>query len=142
MQLRVKKLNPNATSPTRATEHSAGLDLYATADVGISSGWRVTVPTGVSVAIPHGCYGSLHIRSGHARKKGLSLANGVGVIDADYRGEIMAVIENRGQIPQIIKAGERFAQLIIEEYVHTDVIEVEELDDTIRAGGGFGSTGI
>ena len=141
MLLPVKKLDPNAILPTRATEHSAGLDLYASVDIGIASGWRVTVPTGVSVAIPHGCYGSLHIRSGHAKKKGLSLANGVGVIDADYTGEIMAVVENRGQTPQIIKAGERFAQLIIEEYVHTDVVEVDELDETVRAGGGFGSTG-
>lgn len=142
MKLAVKKLDPNATLPTRATEHSAGLDLYAVADIGIASGWRVTVPTGISVAIPHGCVGKLHIRSGHARKLGLSLANGVGVIDADYRGEIMAVIENRGQIPQIIKAGERFCQLLIEEYVHTDVVEVQDLDETVRAGGGFGSTGV
>jgi dUTP pyrophosphatase len=142
MLLPVKKLDPNATLPTRATEHSAGLDLYATADVGIASGWRVTVPTGISVAIPHGCVGKLHIRSGHARKLGLSLVNGVGVIDADYRGELLAVIENRGQTPQMIKAGERFAQLVITEYVHTDVIEVDDLEETVRSGGGFGSTGI
>lgn len=141
MLLPVKKLDPDATLPTRATEHSAGLDLCAVADVGIASGWRVTVPTGISVAIPQGCVGKLHIRSGHARKRGLSLANGVGVIDADYRGEIMAVVENRGQTPQVIKAGERFAQLVIEEYVPVDVIEVTELDATVRAGGGFGSTG-
>ena len=141
MLLPVKKLDPEATLPTRATEHSAGLDLYAVADVGIASGWRVTVPTGVAASIPQGCVGKLHIRSGHARRRGLSLANGVGVIDADYTGEIMAVVENRGQTPQIIKAGERFAQLVIEEYVHADVIEVDELDETVRAGGGFGSTG-
>ena len=141
MQLQVKRLDPKAVLPTRATEHSAGLDFYASADIGVASGWRVTVPTGISVAIPPGHYGALHIRSGHAKKRGLSLANSVGVIDSDYRGEIMAVIENRGQIPYVIKAGERFCQLVIQEYVHTDVVEVDKLDDTVRAGGGFGSTG-
>ena len=141
MQLQIRRLNEHSIIPTRATEHSAGLDLHASADMAVASGWRVTVPTGISVAIPHGHVGELYIRSGHARKRGLSLANGVGVIDSDYRGEIMAIVENRGHTPYVIKKGERFAQLVIKEYVKADVMEVEELDETVRSTGGFGSTG-
>ena len=141
MLLQVKKLAPDAVLPTRGSADSAGLDLYAVEDAGIPSGSSVAVRTGISVAIPQGCYGALHIRSGHARKWRLGLVNSVGIIDADYRGEIVAVVENKGRKPYLIRKGERFAQLIIEEYVHTDVVEVDELDETVRDTGGFGSTG-
>lgn len=141
MLLPVKKLDPHAILPTRATEHSAGLDLYAAADIRIASGSSVTVPTGISAAIPHGCVGKLYIRSGHARKHGLELSNSVGIIDSDYRGEIMALIRNKGRRPYTIRRGERFCQLIIEEYVHAEVTEVDALPDSDRGAGGFGSTG-
>ena len=141
MQLQVKKLDPEAVLPTRGSVDSAGLDLYALGTTRIASGARVAVPTGISVALPDGTYGVLSIRSGHARKHGLVLANGIGVIDADFRGQIMAVVSNTGQKPYVIEHGERFCQLVVQEYAHTDVIEVDELEETTRSGGGFGSTG-
>ena len=101
----------------------------------------MAVRTGISAAIPQGCVGKLYIRSGHARKWRLGLVNSVGIIDADYRGEIVAVVENKGRKPYLIRKGERFCQLVIQEYVHTDVVEVDELDETVRDTGGFGSTG-
>ena len=141
MQLQVKKLAPDAILPTRGSADSAGLDLYAAEDAGIPSGSSVAVRTGISAAIPQGCVGKLYIRSGHARKWRLGLVNSVGIIDADYRGEIVAVVENKGRKPYLIRKGERFCQLVIQEYVHTDVVEVSELDETVRDTGGFGSTG-
>ena len=141
MLLPVKKLDPEATLPTRGSVDAAGLDLYALGATRISSGARVAVPTGIILALPHGTFGALSIRSGHARKHGLVLANGIGVIDADFRGQVMAIVHNTGKKPYVVEHGERFAQLVIQEYVHTDVVEVDELDETVRAGGGFGSTG-
>ena len=141
MLLQVKKLAPDAVLPTRGSVDSAGLDLYAAEDAEIPSGSSVAVQTGISAAIPQGCVGKLYIRSGHARKHDLELSNSVGILDADYRGEIIALVRNKGRKPYTIKKGERFAQLLIEEYVHTDVVEVTELDDTVRSTGGFGSTG-
>jgi len=141
MLLPVKKLDPEATLPTRGSVDSAGLDLYALEDAHIPSESSVAVQTGISAAIPQGCVGKLYIRSGQARKHDLELSNSVGILDADYRGEIIALVRNKGRKPYTIKKGERFAQLLIEEYVHTDVVEVTELDDTVRSTGGFGSTG-
>ena len=141
MLLPVKKLDPEATLPTRGSVDSAGLDLYALGATRISSGARATIPTGISLALPSGTFGALSIRSGHARKHGLAIVNSPGIIDSDYRGEIMAIVLNTSQKPYVIGHGERFAQLVIQEYVHTDVVEVDELDATVRAGGGFGSTG-
>ena len=141
MQLQVKKLAPDAILPTRGSVDSAGLDLYALGAARISSGARGIISTGISVALPSGTFGALSIRSGHARKHGLTIVNSPGIIDADYRGEIMAIVLNTSQKPYVIEHGERFCQLVIQEYVHTDVVEVDELDETVRDTGGFGSTG-
>ncbi|NIH72239.1 dUTP diphosphatase [Auritidibacter ignavus] len=141
MQLPIKKLNPDAKLPTRGSADSAGLDLYALGSTRIASGARVAVPTGIAASIPHGHVGMLFIRSGHALKHGLSLANGTGVVDADYRGEIMAVVHNTGMQPYTIHDGERFCQLVIQEYVHALVVETYSMSGTDRGGAGFGSTG-
>ena len=139
--VKVKKLNENAVLPKYGTEFSAGADLVnAGGDVVIEPGKTVIIHTGIALEIPVGLVGLVYARSGMATKRGLAPANKVGVIDSDYRGEIMVALFNHGTEKQVIENGERVAQIVIAPYVTATFVE-GELDDTIRGEGGFGSTG-
>jgi len=141
--VRVKKLRENAVLPAYGTSYSAGGDLYSAEDndTVIKPGETVLIHTGIAVEIPEGMVGIVAARSSVATKRGLAPANKIGVIDCDYRGEIMTAIYNQSSETQVIAKGERFAQLIIMPYIPCDFIEAEELTGTGRATGGFGSTG-
>lgn len=136
-----KKLTEDAHTPTRGSEYAAGWDMYATTDYEIAPGGCVMIPTHIAVEIPNGCFGALYSRSGMACKRGLRLANCVGVIDSDYRGDVTAAIYNDSDDFEYIYAGDRIAQLIITPFVTAEFIEVDELSETTRNTGGFGSTG-
>ena len=140
MKIAIKRLAKDAILPTYATEASAGADLYATEAVTIPAGEKYLVHTGVAVAIPEGYAGFIYARSGLATKRGLAPANKVGVIDSDYRGEIMVALHNHSPEAQVVEKGERVAQIVITPYVTATFVE-GDLDDTIRGEGGFGSTG-
>ena len=141
--VRVKKLHPNAQLPTYGSEFSAGADLYALADepITIAPHETVLVHTGVAMEIPTGYVGLVFARSGLATKRALAPANKVGVIDSDYRGEIMVALHNHGSEPKTVENGERIAQIVLVPYISADFNEVDELSDTVRGEGGFGSTG-
>ena len=143
MKVSVKKLNENAILPTYGTEYSAGADLYACIEepVTIGPGEAFLVHTGLSVAIPEGYAGLIFARSGLAVKQGLAPSNKVGVIDADYRGEIMVSLYNHSGESRIVEPGERIAQMVITPFLKADWQESEELSETERGAGGFGSTG-
>lgn len=137
------KLSDNAIVPTYGTQFAAGADLYSLPgeDIKIQPGETVMIYTGIAMQIPEGTAAFIFARSGIAAKRGLAPANKVGVIDSDYRGEIMVPIHNHSQQEQIIASGERVAQMVIMPYVKADFIETEILDNTERATKGFGSTG-
>ena len=139
----VKRLKPNAKLPTYGSVEAAGADLYAclNEDILIAPGESKFVPTGLAMEIPKGYAGLIYARSGLACKRGLAPANKVGVVDSDYRGEFMVVLHNHGSETQTVSHGERIAQLVITPVLTPLYEEVEELSDTQRAGGGFGSTG-
>lgn len=141
--VRVKKLDDRAVLPTYGSEFAAGADLYAVADapVTIQPGETVLIHTGLAMEIPVGYVGLIYARSGLASKKGLAPANKVGVIDADYRGEFMVALHNHSCEARTIEHGERIAQLVIAPYLTAQFTAVEELEDTVRGAGGFGSTG-
>lgn len=141
--MNIKKLNKNARIPTYGSEFAAGADLYACldADVTIAPAETLLIHTGLAMQIPEGLVGLIYARSGLASKKGLAPANKVGVIDSDYRGEIMVALHNHGTIPQTISDGERIAQIVFAPYYAAEFSIVDELDDTTRGAGGFGSTG-
>lgn len=141
--VRIKKLNENAVIPTYGSEFAAGADLYAclSEPLTIEPDETAFVHTGLSVELPLGFAGLVYARSGLACKRDLAPANKVGVIDCDYRGEIMVALHNHGKNAQTIENGERIAQLVITPYVTANFIESEELSDTVRGEGGFGSTG-
>lgn len=143
MNINIKKLSENAVIPTYGTPFSAGADLYACTSetITVESGETVFVKTGIAVAIPEGYMGLVFARSGLACKRDLAPANKVGVIDSDYRGEIMVAIHNHGKEIRYIEPRERIAQLVIAPCIFADFTEVNELDDTERGEGGFGSTG-
>lgn len=141
MEVKVKKLNPDAVLPSLGSEYAAGADLYSIEQVSIPAGQTVMVHTGLSMEIPVGYGGFVFARSGLACKMDLAPANKVGVVDADYRGEIMVALHNHGQIDRTLDKGERIAQMVIMPYLAAQYIEVEELSDTKRGSGGFGSTG-
>ena len=139
----VKILREGAKLPTYGSAEAAGADLYACleADVTIEPGKTAFIPTGFAMAVPKGCAGLVYARSGMACKRGLAPANKVGVVDSDYRGEIMVALHNHGTEPQTISHGERIAQMVITP-VLTPAYEIaEKLEDTSRGAGGFGSTG-
>ena len=142
-QVKIKKLKPEATIPTYGSQFSAGADLYACENdtVTIAPHETVLIHTGLSVEIPEGFAGFIYARSGLASKKGLAPANKVGVIDADYRGEIMVALHNHSSLAQSVESGERVAQMVIAPFLKADFIEADELSDTVRGEGGFGSTG-
>ena len=139
----IKKLNDNAVIPTYGTEYAAGADLYACMEeaVTLNPGETYFVKTGIAMEIPEGYAGLVYARSGLACKKGLAPANKVGVIDSDYRGEIMVALHNHSNVPVSVESGERIAQLVITPYITAVFNQVEELEDTERGEGGFGSTG-
>ena len=141
MQLKLKKLDERAVVPTRGSAEAAGVDLYSLECATIPAGATVLIHTGIAVAIPSGYAGLIYARSGLATKRGLAPANKVGVIDSDYRGEIMVALHNHGSIPQTIGHGERIAQMVIAPFLKADYELAEELNDTDRGAGGFGSTG-
>ena len=142
-KVNIKKLNEKATVPTYGSEYSAGADLYALADEAITIAPHETllVHTGVAMEIPTGYVGLIFARSGLATKRALAPANKVGVIDSDYRGEIMVALHNHSNEPKTIENGERIAQLVLVPYLTAEFDEVDELSDTTRGEGGFGSTG-
>ena len=141
--INIKKLNPDATIPTYGSDFAAGADLYAClfAPITIEPGETFMVKTGISLEIPEGYAGLIYARSGLASKRGLAPANKVGVIDSDYRGEIIVALHNHSMNPQKIEPNERIAQLVITPYVQAIFNETAELSDTDRGVGGFGSTG-
>ena len=141
--LRIKKLRDNAQMPTYGSEWAAGADMYAAIEeaVTIEPGETKFIPTGLAFEIPEGYAGFIYARSGLACKKGLAPANKVGVVDADYRGEVMVALHNHGKEAQSVEPGERIAQMIIAPFITANFIFSDELDDTVRGAGGFGSTG-
>ncbi len=141
--VKVKKLHPNAKLPTYGSSEAAGADLYACLEgpVTIEAGETCFVPTGIALEVPKGCAGLVYARSSLGTKRGLAPANKVGVIDSDYRGEIRVVLLNHSKQPQTIEPGERVAQFIITPVLTPAYEEAEELSDTSRGAGGFGSTG-
>ena len=143
MKIKIKKLHKRAIIPTYGTEYSAGADLYALLDskIEIKPHETVFVHTGISVEIPEGYCGLIFARSSMGAKRGLAPANKVGVIDADYRGEIMVTLHNHSEITQTVEPGERIAQLAIVPFLAAEFDLADELSDTVRGEGGFGSTG-
>lgn len=143
MRVNIKKLDEKAIIPSYGTDYSAGADLYALCDgeIIIGVGETVLVHTGLSIEVPEGFGGFIYARSGLASKKGLAPANKVGVVDADYRGEVMVALHNHGTVPQTIECGERIAQLVIAPFLKAEFNLVDELSETVRGQGGFGSTG-
>ncbi len=142
--MKIKKVRENAKVPQRATGGSAGLDLCACIDAPLTLGGGETalIPTGVAIALPSAEYGAFVFpRSGIAIKHGIGLLNSVGVIDSDYRGEIMVGVINQVKESYTIEPGERIAQMVIMPVSTMPVVEVSELDETSRGAGGFGSTG-
>ena len=144
MTVKVKKLQPRAILPAYGSQAAAGADLYALLDgdsLEIAAGETVLIGTGLALEIPSGYVGLVYARSGLATKKGLAPANKVGVIDSDYRGELKVALYNQSGKSQTISAGERIAQLVIAPYLSASFEEADELSDTERGSGGFGSTG-
>lgn len=143
MKVNFKKLNEKAVTPSYGSEFSAGADLYALVggDVKIAPGETKLIHTGLAVEIPEGLVGLIYARSGLASKKGLAPANKVGVIDSDYRGEIMVALHNHGSETASVSDGDRIAQMVIAPFIKAEYTEVTELSDTVRGTGGFGSTG-
>lgn len=145
--IRVKKIRDNAILPTRGSAAAAGYDLYAAEGAFIPAGKTIMIGTGLAMEIPKAFWGGIYARSGLATKQGLRPANCVGVIDADYRGEIMVALHNDSDSERIVQAGDRIAQLVFHPLLEI-VLEdgeawkvVDNLDDTDRGDGGFGSTG-
>ena len=142
--MKIKKLDSRATIPTYGTKYSAGADIYAVVDtpIVIRPGETKMIQTGLSLEIPNGYVGLVYTRSGLASKNGIAPANKVGVIDSDYRGELMVALYNQNNSNYIIENGLRIAQLVITPYIQVEFEEVEELNSTERGQGGFGSTGL
>jgi dUTP pyrophosphatase len=141
IELQVRRLDPGASLPTYAHEGDAGLDLATIEALELAPGARAAAPTGLAVAIPTGWVGLVHPRSGLARRHGLTVANAPGTIDAGYRGEVQVLLINLGAETVSLAPGERVAQLLLQRVGHAEVREVNELTDTTRGEGGFGSTG-
>ena len=142
-KISVKKLNDKAVLPTYGSAFSAGADLYAAEETAVilAPGETKHVPTGLAMEIPEGYAGLIYARSGLATKRGLAPANKVGVVDADYRGEVMVALHNHSNVPQTVESGERIAQLVVAPFLKAEYEEADELSSTVRGVGGFGSTG-
>lgn len=144
MQVKLKKLRESAELPAYQTPLSAGMDLVADLDepLVLAPGDRHAVPTGIAIALPPGFEGQVRGRSGLGMRHGITLAQGVGTIDADYRGEIHVLLVNNGNCPFLIEDGMRIAQLVVARHERVEWVETEELDGTERGEGRFGSTGV
>ena len=141
--IEIKKLDERAIIPTYGTEFSAGADIYALLDepVTIAPGETKLIHTGLAMAIPEGIVGLNFARSGMATKRGLAPANKVGVIDSDYRGEVMVALHNHCEVLQTVEHGDRIAQMVFVPYYTAEFELKDELSETLRGAGGFGSTG-
>lgn len=142
--LKIKKVRPNAKLPTRGTVGSAGMDLYACIDepITLNGGDKAVIPTGIAIGLSSPEYAAfVYARSGLAIKHGIGLLNSVGVIDSDYRGEICVGVINQLKEPYTIEPFERIAQMVIQPVALPELVEVDDLDETDRGAGGFGSTG-
>lgn len=141
--MRIKKLRENACVPTYGSPDSAGADLYACleAAVTIEPGKTVFIPTGLAMEVPKGYAGLIYARSSMGTKRGLAPANKVGVVDSDYRGEVMVALHNHGAAAQTVESGERIAQLLVTPVLAPAFEVCDDLTDTLRGQGGFGSTG-
>lgn len=143
MRMTIKRLDDGLPLPRYAHEGDAGLDLYSAEDVTLAPFQRQLIATGISVAIPEGYAGFVQPRSGLAIKQGLSLVNTPGLIDSHYRGEIKAIAINLDPTSPIeVRRGDKIAQLVIQPVARVELLEVDELDETVRGEGGFGSTGV
>ena len=141
VEIKYKKIFKEAKEPTGGTSGSAGSDLYAVGNYDIAPHSTVKVHTGIAVEIPPGTFGAIFARSGLATKKGLRPANCVGVVDSDYRGEVIVALHNDTDEMMSVDSNERVAQLVVLPYIETYFTEVDWLSSTERGGGGFGSTG-
>ncbi len=143
MKIHIKKIHKQAVLPEYATEHAAGMDLVAAIDssVEIKSLERVVIPSGIAIALPEGYEAQVRARSGLSLKHGITAANGVGTIDADFRGEVGVILVNISNETFTITPGMRVAQLVISKYEKVQWQEVDSLDNTERGEGGYGSTG-
>ena len=139
----VKKLDERAVLPTYGSAYAAGADLYAVldSDIVIQPNETKLIKTGLAMEIPEGYAGLIYARSGLASKRGLAPANKVGVVDADYRGEVMVALHNHSGVAQTVSHGERIAQLVVAPFLRAEYTEADALSDTVRGVGGFGSTG-
>ncbi|KIW93141.1 deoxyuridine 5'-triphosphate nucleotidohydrolase [Cladophialophora bantiana CBS 173.52] len=137
--LLIKKLSANASTPTRGSAFAAGYDLYAAKPITIPSRGKALVSTDLSIATPEGTYGRIAPRSGLAAKHFID--TGAGVIDADYRGEVKVLLFNHSEVDFEVKKGDRIAQLVLERIYTPDIVEVNDLEESVRGAGGFGSTG-
>lgn len=144
MKIKVKRINEKAILPTKGSEFAAGSDLYACLDepVEITSSETKLIPTGISIELPVGTVGLIYARSGLASKRNLAPANKVGVIDCDYRGEILVALHNHGKENQTIYPNDRIAQLVVTPYFEVSYVESDQLENSKRDNGGFGSTGL
>jgi dUTP pyrophosphatase len=141
-QVKIKKLNPDAIIPTYAREWDAGADLYVTESVEIWPGEHRIIGTGIAVEVPVGFVGLIHPRSGLAAKSGVTVLNTPGTIDAGYRGELKVILINLDKYkPFTVNKGDRIAQFVLQEVAVSEFVEVEELSDSVRQDGGFGSSG-
>jgi dUTP diphosphatase len=143
LRVRIKRLRPDASLPRYMTSHAAGMDLAAAIDepVTLAARERASVGTGIAISLPEGYEAQIRPRSGLASRHGITLLNSPGTIDADYRGEIRVILINHGSEAVTIRSGDRIAQMIVGPVTWVDWIEVDELDETERGGGGFGHTG-
>ena len=143
MDVKIKKLNPNAHIPTKGSDKAAGYDLYACIEeaIEIQPQKMAKIGTGIAITPPEGYFGAIFARSGLSTKRGLRPANCVGACDEDYTGEYIVVLYNDSNLVQTIEPGERIAQLVFLPYISVNMIEVDELEETERGDGGFGSTG-
>ena len=143
MPVYIKKLKAQAAMPSYGSAEAAGADLYACLEtaVEIAAGGTAMIPTGLAMELPEGRVGLVYARSGLASKKGLAPANKVGVIDSDYRGEVMVALHNHSAQAAVVEPGERIAQLVVAPVLRAAFAEADALSDTVRGEGGFGSTG-
>ena len=139
MEIRCKKLHPNATIPSYAHHNDAGVDLFCPEDVTIPAGQQVSIPIGIAQQLPDGYVALVWDKSGISAKRRLKVMGGV--IDAGYRGELIVTLTNLGTEDQLFTQGEKIAQMLIQKVQQPDIIEVEQLDDSSRGSGKFGSTG-
>lgn len=143
MKINVKKLRDTAVLPEQGSAYAAGYDLFADVEqaLEIEPHKTVMIPTGLAMEIPEGYFGGIFARSGLASKEGLRPANCVGVVDADYRGEVKVALHNDGEVVRTVQPGQKVAQLVVVPFLSVEFDEVENLSDTVRGVGGFGSTG-